>query len=202
MENGAIAKALYDKGWCVIEHFISDEFRLELLQEQQEILAHGQFRHAGIGKGEGFTIRPEIRSDKVSWMDHRLLTPLQSKYWEMMEALRVAINQRCFLGLRSYEAHFAMYPPGSFYLRHLDQFQSVKYRVVTAILYLNDEWSEDDGGALRMYIPGDNGEETSMDIHPYGGQLVVFLSGEIPHEVLETHKERISITGWFRDVEY
>ncbi|GGF41676.1 2OG-Fe(II) oxygenase [Echinicola rosea] len=202
MKNEAIANALYEQGWCIVDDFIGEDFRMALLKEQQEILDHGQFRHAGIGKGDDFKIKPEIRSDKVSWMDHRLLTPLQSKYWAAMEELRMAINQRCFLGLRSFEAHFAMYPPGSFYLRHLDQFQDVKYRVVTAILYLNEEWDEGDGGAVRMYFPGENGEESNTDIYPKGGRLVVFLSGEIPHEVLPTRRERISITGWFRDIEY
>jgi SM-20-related protein len=38
-----------------------------------------------------------------------------------------------------------------------------------------------------------------VDIFPEGGKLVVFLSGESPHEVLPTNKERISITGWFKD---
>lgn len=204
MENHyeELTNALYEKGWFIMDHFIPDEFRKELLLEQKEILAHGQFRHAGIGKGDDFKIRPEIRSDKVFWMDHRMLTPLQEKYWKQVEQMRSAINQRCFLGLRSFEAHFAMYPPGSFYLRHLDQFQHVKYRVVTTILYLNDQWSEEDGGALRMYLPQENGEEVLMDVYPEGGKLVVFLSGEIPHEVLPTKKERISITGWFRDIEY
>ncbi|AWW29823.1 2OG-Fe(II) oxygenase [Echinicola strongylocentroti] len=202
MENQAIANALYEQGWCVIDGFISEDFRRELLQEQQDILAHGQFRHAGIGKGDAFKIQPEIRSDKVSWMDHTVLTPLQSQYWAKIEAIRGAINQRCFLGLRSFEAHFAMYPPGSFYLRHLDQFQHVKYRVVTTILYLNDTWTREDGGALRMYLPGSGEVEEKMDVFPVGGRMVVFLSGEIPHEVLPTKKERISITGWLRDIEY
>jgi len=204
MENlyEAIANGLYEKGWFIVDDFVPEDFRQELLHEQQEILAHGQFRHAGIGKGENFKIKPEIRSDKVFWLDHLQLTPLQAQYWAKMEKIREAVNQRCFLGLRSFEAHFAMYPPGSFYLRHLDQFQNVKYRVVTTILYLNDEWSGDDGGALRMYLPQENGEEDVMDVYPEGGKLVVFMSGEIPHEVLPTFKTRISVTGWLRDVEY
>ncbi|WP_200974149.1 2OG-Fe(II) oxygenase [Echinicola sp. 20G] len=203
MENELelIANQLYEKGWCITDHFISDDFRKELLQEQQDILSHGQFRLAGIGKGDNFKVKTEIRSDKVFWMDHTSLTLLQTKYWELMSELSRAVNQRCFLGLRSFEAHFAMYPPGSFYLRHLDQFQNVKYRVVTVILYLNDEWTEEDGGALRMYLPMEEGEE-KLDVYPKGGRLVAFLSGEIPHEVLTTNKERVSITGWFRDIEY
>ncbi|MDN3669972.1 2OG-Fe(II) oxygenase [Echinicola jeungdonensis] len=198
----SIAENIYEKGYVVVDDFISDDFREELLQEQQEILAHGQFRHAGIGKGNEFQIKPEIRSDKVCWMDHLNLTPLQNHYWNEIEKIREKINQRCFLGLRSFEAHFAMYPPGSFYLRHLDQFQNVKYRVVTTILYLNQKWEPGDGGALRMYLPKCEGQEEIMDVFPKGGRLVVFLSGEIPHEVLPTLKERVSITGWLRDIEY
>ncbi len=197
-----IAEKIYEQGFVVVDDFIPDGFREELLQEQQEILAHGQFRHAGVGKGSGFQIKPEIRSDKVWWMDHLNLTPLQNYYWQEMEKIRRNINQGCFLGLRSFEAHFAMYPPGSFYLRHLDQFQNVKYRVVTTILYLNQSWEHQDGGALRMYLPQGNGKEEIMDVYPKGGRLVVFLSGEIPHEVLPTFKERVSITGWLRDIEY
>ncbi|GGZ39849.1 2OG-Fe(II) oxygenase [Echinicola pacifica] len=197
-----IAEQLYEKGWCIVDNFLEEGFRKELLEEQQDILHHGQFRMAGVGKGGDFRIQPEIRSDKVCWMDYWQLTPLQRRYWDQIEELKSAINQRCYLGLRSYEAHFAMYPPGSFYLRHLDQFQKVSYRVVSCILYLNDEWSEDDGGALRMYLPQEDGTEEILDVFPKGGRLVIFLSGEIPHEVLMTFKERISITGWMRDIEY
>jgi SM-20-related protein len=196
-----LVQDVYQNGYAVMDNFITEDYRKRLLEEQQDLLRHGQFRHAGIGKGDAFTIRPEIRSDKVLWMDSFNLTPIQSEYWALVDQIRVSINQRCFLGLRSFEAHFAMYPPGSFYLRHLDQFQQVKYRVVTIILYLNDEWTSEDGGALRMYLPTEGGEEI-LDVYPEGGKLVVFLSAEIPHEVMTTYKERISITGWLRDIEY
>jgi len=192
---------VYQNGYAVIDNFITEDYRKRLLDEQQDLLRHGQFRLAGIGKGDAFTIRPEIRSDKVLWMDSFNLTPIQSEYWALVDQIRISVNQRCFLGLRSFEAHFAMYPPGSFYLRHLDQFHQVKYRVVTIILYLNDEWTPEDGGALRMYLPAEGGEEI-LDVYPEGGKLVAFLSAEIPHEVMTTYKERISITGWLRDIEY
>jgi SM-20-related protein len=197
--NSQIVSDLYEKGWSVIDHYIPEIFRAALLEEQRDILRHGQFRHAGIGTGESFAIKPEIRSDKVFWMEKDQLTTLQQAYWDMMDQLRQEINQRCFLGLRSFESHFAMYPPGSFYVRHLDQFQAVAYRVVTVILYLNDTWADENGGELRMYFQTGSGEETHVDISPEGGKLVVFLSGEIPHEVLPTNKERVSITGWFKD---
>ncbi|WP_375582954.1 2OG-Fe(II) oxygenase [Cyclobacterium xiamenense] len=198
-KNERIAADLYEKGWSLTDQYISETFRKELLKEQRDLLHHGQFRHAGVGSGESFAILPEIRSDKVLWMDEHQLTPLQQTYWGLMAALQTAINQRCYLGLRSFEAHFAMYPPGSFYLRHLDQFQSVFYRKVSVILYLNDAWEAHDEGALRMYFTSENGLEEHRDVLPLGARLVVFLSGEVPHEVLPTNKERISITGWFKD---
>ena len=111
------------------------------------------------------------------------------------------LNRRCFFGLKSFEGHFARYPVGSFYKRHLDQFHAVPHRIVTVILYLNDSWTEADGGQLRMYFPQEDGSERVEDVLPLGGRLVVFLSEEIPHEVLPTHKERISITGWLRNID-
>ena len=200
-KNLQVVEQLYEKGWAILDHYVTDEFKEELLDEQQDLLRHGQYRHAGVGNGPSLFIKPEIRSDKVIWIDNQQLTPHQNTYWEIMEALRSAINQRCYLGLKSFEAHFAMYPPGSFYVRHLDQFQLVKYRIVTVILYLNEEWLEIDGGALRLYLNDDQAYEKMVDFLPLGGRLVVFLSGEIPHEVLPTNKERISITGWFKDIE-
>lgn len=199
-QNDFIAQALYEHGWVVVDDYIPEALRIALLEEKADLLTHGEFRQAGVGKGDSFAIRPEIRSDSVSWMDESNLSPQQEVYWQLMGKLRQTINQRCFLGLRSFECHFAVYPRGSFYLRHLDQFQAVKYRVVTVILYLNDDWKEEDGGALRIYLPAMEGDESHTDILPKGGRLVVFLSGEIPHEVLPTQRERASITGWFRDV--
>lgn len=199
-KNRVIAEALYQKGWVVMDNFFPRKFYSPLLKELREILDHGQFRHAGVGKGESFAIKPEIRSDKVFWLDEQQLSPMQEKYWDIMDKLRIQINQRCFLGLRSFESHFAMYPPGSFYLRHLDQFQQVAYRMVTVILYLNEDWIDEDGGALRIYHPDENGIEKGIDIYPLAGRLVCFLSGELPHEVLPTRRERVSITGWFKNI--
>ena len=99
--------------------------------------------------------------------------------------------------LFDFEAHVTMYPPGSFYVRHLDRFRDAPHRAVTAILYLNPAWTPDDGGALRLHLPGPDGGEIPHDVVPQAGTLVTFLSAEIPHEVLPTRRERLSFTGWF-----
>lgn len=111
-----------------------------------------------------------------------------------MESLRIAMNRRLFLGLEDFESHFALYPPGAFYLKHLDRFRDDDRRMVSAVLYLNQAWLPEHGGHLRMYLE-DRGD---YDVLPTGGCLVVFLSGEIPHEVLPATRDRLSLTGWFR----
>ncbi|RIW15103.1 2OG-Fe(II) oxygenase [Algoriphagus lacus] len=196
-----ISAEIYQNSYVIVDNFIDENFRKALLEEQINLVNQGKFRHAAVGKGGQKQVRTEIRSDEVLWMDADDLSPLQASYWAKVEEIRKVLNQRCFLGLRSFEGHFARYPIGSFYKRHLDQFHAVPHRVVTVILYLNDSWTSEDEGVLRMYFSQEDGSERYEDILPLGGRLVVFLSGEIPHEVLPTKKERISITGWLRNID-
>ncbi len=196
-----ISQEIYSNSYVVVDNFVDQAFRKELLKEQTDLLNQGQFKKAAVGKGDQKQVRSEIRSDEVLWMDPSALSPLQAIFWEKIEELKQVLNRRCFLGLKSFEGHFARYPIGSFYKRHLDQFHAVPHRIVTVILYLNESWTEADGGQLRMYFPQEDGSERVEDVLPLGGRLVVFLSEEIPHEVMPTQKERISITGWLRNID-
>jgi SM-20-related protein len=196
-----ICQAIYQNSYVVVDDFVDESYRKDLLKEQTDLLNQGQFKKAAVGKGDQKQVRAEIRSDEVLWMDPTALSPLQVVFWEKIEELKQVLNRRCFLGLKSFEGHFARYPIGSFYKRHVDQFHAVPHRIVTVILYMNDSWTEADGGQLRMYFPKEDGSERIEDVLPVGGRLVVFLSEEIPHEVMPTQKERISITGWLRNID-
>jgi SM-20-related protein len=196
-----ISQAIYQNSYVVVDDFVDESYRKALFKELTDLLNQGQFKKAAVGKGDQKQVRAEIRSDEVLWMDPTALSPLQVVFWEKIEELKQVLNRRCFLGLKSFEGHFASYPIGSFYKRHLDQFHAVPHRIVTVILYLNDSWMEADGGQLRMYFPQEDGSERIEDVLPVGGRLVVFLSEEIPHEVMPTQKERISITGWLRNID-
>jgi SM-20-related protein len=91
------------------------------------------------------------------------------------------------------EAHFAVYPRGAFYSRHLDQFKEHSNRIFSVILYLNEQWQDGQGGELRVFT--DHG---AVDYARLFGRLIIFRSDAVEHEVLETFETRISLTGWMR----
>jgi len=194
----AIANELDAHGWSVCRGFISHSEVADLREKLRAWWEEGELRQAGIGRGKSFQVREDIRGDYVRWLDFSTGGAFSVFHERHIEPLRIAVNRRLFLGIQEYEAHVTVYPPDAFYTRHVDQFQDAAHRKLSVILYLNDaDWTHDDGGELRLFIPQDNGERI-VDVLPEGGTLVAFLSHEIPHEVLPTRRERFSLTGWFR----
>jgi len=156
----------------------------------------GEFHRAGVGRGEMLEVRPEIRSDEIRWLARNDCGPLQGEYLDQMSAYRQVLNRELFLGLVEFECFCAVYPPGSFYQRHLDQFRGVEQRTVTAITYLNEDWQESAGGQLRIFLNEETGE--TLEVLPKAGTFVSFLSANYWHEVLPSRRDRLSITGWFK----
>jgi SM-20-related protein len=134
-----------------------------------------------------------LRGDRTRWFEPDALSPPQAAYWQTMDALRRGLNERLLLGLETWEAHYALYPPGAGYARHRDRFRDDDARVLSSVCYLNDDWHPGDGGALRLHLA-----DGAHDVMPLGGTLALFLSAEIEHEVLPATRERLSIAGWFR----
>ena len=192
-----IARELADQGWSVDPDFLPAAEVGPLRERLREWWEEGEFRRAAVGRGAQRRILDEVRGDHVRWIDFATggrFRDLCARYWE---PLRLAVNQHLLLGLFSLEGHVTVYPPGSFYVRHLDRFQGATHRTLSAILYLNEDWTADDGGELRLYMTGPGGQEQPLDVLPRAGTLVTFLSASMWHEVLPTRRERLSFTTWF-----
>ncbi len=180
---------LSDRNYVVIDDFLDDQmyrliksFFLERVEE---------FQQAGIGALHQNQIKTNIRGDLTYWLDRQRDTELVA-YWELMQETIDLLNRYCFLSLNGFEFHLAHYPAGSFYHRHLDQFSNRSNRIISMIIYLNDNWQAGDGGELE--IVGDHGEVTLIE--PLAKRCVLFKSAEVLHGVLEAHKSRYSLTGW------
>ncbi len=194
-----LAEALAGPGYLVVPDFLDEETGRALLDEITAFRENGILHEAAVGRGQEKQIRSEIRGDEVLWLDPANLTEAQRAYWTRMEAVRTLLNQELFLGLFDLEAHLACYPPGAFYKAHLDCHRGSSERTVSAIVYLNRDWTPEDGGILRLYTDRIAGKDGPfLDITPGFGKLVLFLSADFWHEVLPARRERFSLTGWFR----
>lgn len=185
-------------GWASMPDCMDVADALRLQQECQQACDRGAFKPAAIGRGPTRQVRQEIRSDHVLWLEPDEASAEQAIYLSKLEILRLALNQRFFLGLFEFEGHFAIYPQGAFYKPHLDRHAETSQRVVTIILYLNPHWQPGDGGELKLWTtPGDKTGPFIL-IEPRMGTIVCFMAGDHWHEVLPATKTRMSITGWFR----
>ena len=190
-----ILDGIADRGWSVTENFLSLSLAENLNKEIKELWKEGNFKKAGIGRGEELAVRPEIRTDRIHWLRKDDLSPAAKEYWDIIHHLKDNLNRNFFLNLVSFEAHFAAYPPGSFYKKHLDQFKDVRHRLISCILYLNEKWELSDEGQLRIY---EENSASYSDIWPRFNTFVCFRSDTVYHEVLPTNKQRYSLTGWLR----
>jgi len=192
-----IADQLAEKGYCIVEDFLTQEL-INKLQQRVKSLTEHQMHSAGIGRGNDYQQVETIRSDKTLWLEET--HSIDGEFLQQMDQFRLAINQRLFLGLFDYESHYAVYKSGAFYKKHLDAFKGKSNRVLSTVFYLNKDWQAEDGGELVIYKP--DSDERLKTVQPNIGKLVIFLSKQFPHEVLPAQQQRYSIAGWFRLKEY
>lgn len=188
-----IASALTQLGYIILDSALPEPMVTSLFVHYQSINAR-DFDMAGTGRELDHQINPFVRTDEIYWLDRS--NPVTTAYLTWSENLRLELNRRLFLGLFDYECHYAWYPTGAFYKKHLDAFTGNTNRVISTVLYLNPSWNTGDGGELLMYR--DDESEPFEIIAPIFGRLVLFLSEEFPHEVVKTTKPRRSLAGWYR----
>jgi SM-20-related protein len=189
-----LADGLAEEGYAIIDDFLSTKEVESILQLDGFKNGLNQFKKAGIGKSQEKQINESIRGDYIQWIDYNNAEVPLKRYIEKLRELISFVNQSLFLSLKDCEVHQTIYPIGSFYKRHLDQFKKDDHRKLSVIGYLNKNWQEVDGGQLRLYLKNE-----SKDVFPLAGRLVCFRSDLLEHEVLPATRERLSLTGWLVD---
>ncbi|MFV1884050.1 MAG: 2OG-Fe(II) oxygenase [Balneola sp.] len=176
--------------FVVVDNFISDELFGTIMDFFHRMEQDDKLRKAGIGTNEEYQVQSEIRGDFIYWLDSNRDTELSS-FFELMDELKESLRRFCFLSLSDSEFHIAKYPVGSHYNRHLDQFSDRSNRMITVLIYLNENWKMGNGGELKMYS-----REGEQLVEPLARRLLLFKSDVIEHEVLTTNVPRYSLTGW------
>ena len=186
------------KQYSIVEGFFTDDevsvLRGSLLEKYEE----DAFKKAAIGNRVNETIIKSIRGDVILWMDETRASLSEMIFFDRINDLVNYLNRTCFLGILQKEFHYAIYPKGTFYKRHIDTFQNDDRRKLSMVCYLNHEdWQPENGGELVLYL-NENGQEEEKVIYPFPGRVVIFESQIIEHEVKPVDTKRLSITGWLK----
>lgn len=177
--------------YLVVDDFISDELYQTIQRYFNTLLQEDKFLKAAVGSAENKQVQSSIRGDFTYWLDRENDSEI-SGLFTLLDELVSHLNQHLFLSLSDYEFHFAMYPPGTRYQKHVDQHQGKNNRVLSVLIYLNEDWKPGDGGELNIY----RSDDKNLLIEPIAKRIVIFKSDSVEHEVMTTSVSRKSLTGW------
>ena len=106
----------------------------------------------------------------------------------------------------------ATYRKGAEYHCHKDSYSGTdNQRMVTVLLYLNEDWVPGDGGELRLFEAKPHVSDGSLglqreaasapgegfvDVAPLAGRIVMFRSRDVWHAVREPREQRWAMTLW------
>jgi SM-20-related protein len=195
LEIEKVVNDLLTKKFSVIEQIFEENFLYLLHDEITKIDLNNDLQNAGIGRGKKHILARDIRSDRIKWIDDN--NHVQNLLFQKLEDLRLELNKNLTLGLFDFESHFAIYKKGDFYKKHLDSFKGRKNRIISLVIYLNKGWRKEDEGILNIY-QNINDSRPSFSLVPNFGRAILFLSEEVPHEVIVSKKTRYSIAAWFK----
>lgn len=190
----ALVNSFIDQQVGISEHFLGPALADALKANLLALYAGDGMHSVGTGRQHVMVHGQLFRSDKIHWLDAGHHNKVEDEFFLLMDAFVYYLNRTCYAGITGYEFHYTMYEAGSFYKTHIDQFHHDKGRAYSMIMYLNDDWQRGDGGELCIHHAA-----SDQIIAPTQRKRVFFKSSELPHEVLLTHKPRMSITGWLKN---
>ncbi|MEZ4778035.1 MAG: 2OG-Fe(II) oxygenase [Flavobacteriaceae bacterium] len=191
----SIIEDLINLKYSVVDGFFSEvevtALRNNLLAKYEE----DRFKKSAIGNRTNEEVDKTIRGDFILWIDENKTDIAEQLFFRKINELVEYLNRTCFMGILEKEFHYALYPKGTFYRRHIDTFQNDDRRKLSIVCYLNEHyWPVENGGELTLYI-----NDTPLDLLPIPGRIVIFESQLIEHEVKQVKaSERLSITGWLK----
>lgn len=177
----------------IAENFLNQTLSEHLIRNLNALQVGKQMLFAGTGNAIAVALDKNIRSDQIHWLDRDHNNEYENDFLDLIDQFVAYLNATCYTGITSYEFHYALYEKDTFYKKHFDQFKNNEVRQYSMIMYLNENWTATDGGELCIHHT-----HHLQHIAPVCGKGVFFKSSELEHEVLLTHKPRMSITGWLK----
>ena len=223
------ASAIQDlstKGYAIIPNFLPADLVSRLNADVSSLRSNSKFNVARIGQDATNKLNTDIRVAETCFIGRTKLQDspdaAREQLYDALDGVRDDLSGNSVLDETSTttgelikaapaldstlsELLYAYYPQGGFYRRHRDAIpgSASVLRCYSLLLYLNENWTPEDEGQLRMHFDsgGDflpEGEDPNyIDVEPKGGTLVLFKSDQVPHEVLDTKSQRAAVVGWY-----
>ena len=203
LDDSAVA-ALGEDGYVIFDDAVDPAVCLAA-RMGAEILWQHQVLTPAVVSREGVAVAG-VRSDHTCFLEESALPEAFVGVVTRLGRLQEELRTKAWLALPRREFQLACYPPQSQgYARHRDSFAHpvtstagtapglMPQRRITAVLYLNPDWQDDDGGALRIWP---DAPAPAFDVLPRLGRLVLFQSDRIDHAVLPCRRDRFALTLW------
>lgn len=215
----AIAREVERSNFCVLDGFLGPAHLRRLREEVTGLHRDGKLQLSKLAGGRTGGIltysHTAVRGDHVGWFDGEegegtWPGKSLSAYLQKVDTLVAQLGERSPSHLGSIahrsKAMVACYPGGGArYVRHCDnscdsgEGERCNGRRLTAILYLNENWTQLHGGELRLFPPFAKGSAL-CDVAPLADRLILFYADyRVPHEVLPAHVPRLAVTLWYFD---
>lgn len=192
----ALIQGLVDEEYGCCNDFIQPSTIIGLMDNIQRLSDSEKMQSSGFGNKLDFQKDQSFRGDQINWIEEKSTNPFEMIYLKKIAHFIMYLNKTCFTSINSFESHYSTYEKSRVYKRHLDQFKNENGRKFSIVLYLNQDWKEEDGGLLSMYPK--MGKQ--INLSPLGGRLVLFRSDEMEHEVHASFtRSRNSIAGWLKN---
>eukprot|EP01025_Chloroclados_australasicus_P042866 TRINITY_DN45592_c0_g2_i1.p1 TRINITY_DN45592_c0_g2~~TRINITY_DN45592_c0_g2_i1.p1 ORF type:complete len:422 (-),score=46.19 TRINITY_DN45592_c0_g2_i1:435-1700(-) len=156
---------LRQHGYAIVDGFIGLDIASKIRQETLNLNRRGKLGRASqlnvSERGSEIYIDRKARGDNIMWLhlgeapaNTVIFAPLMVGFQKLLEDLVEIMH----LKHKFVEYQLAHYPgDGSHYLRHRDAFPDdggeEQQRRVTAVVYMNPGWRQEDGGCLRIWPP-------------------------------------------------
>lgn len=214
----AAASALVTHGAAVLHNFLGsdvvDAFRLVDL-DTGDAVKYGE--QPGAGRGDTVCLPDKLPTVLLARLDELVSMIRTTRSTGSCEPAALDVGRSCqerlkLCRFRSWPM-VATYEPGSRYTYHLDNSQRRNGRILTAIYYLNEDWTSADGGLLRLLRPPNDPPSASSEpwpaawvpsrvmaeVVPTLDTLAIFWSDVVPHEVLPPvgDSNRRAISVWY-----
>lgn len=196
----ALADQLLHDGYCVVPNAFPPRYLRQLRDEMHLLRAKGLLypnsTHILVQQPEQRTLLLEkhhILETELALEDVRDQVPTLRDFFEERVVLAPLVQTLPqWLGLETHmvklqynEGHGACFP------MHFDTYGD-DGKCVTAVLYLNEQWADGDGGEIVLYpFP-----RPRVEVAPTFGQLVLFSSQHMLHRVLPSSAPRYALTTW------